>query len=139
MHRSLRGFVTLLLVVTLLTSNWSDSLSLAASTNALTVTIVSPSSGISTAQTNLTITGTGFQPNATVTVGANALRSVSVIGATRIIGVVPAGLACGFYDLTVTNPGGESATRPNAFRVVCPTPSLVASVPTGGLSDVPKS
>jgi hypothetical protein len=63
--------------------------------------------------TEVTITGEGFRPEATVILGSKSASIVSV-SPTRIRVTVP-GQAAGTMDVTVTNPEGTSATQPKAF------------------------
>lgn len=80
----------------------------------LSVTSVSPTSGPTTGGTKLTITGTGFQSGAKVTLGASAASNVIVAGSTSITATAPPH-AAGTVNLTVTNPNGQSATSVNAY------------------------
>jgi hypothetical protein len=70
------------------------------------VTSVSPGSG--TAGTSTTITGLHFVGSTAVAFGATAATSFIVNSDTQITAVAPAG--SGTVDVTVTNPGGKSAT-----------------------------
>lgn len=80
----------------------------------LSLSSVSPTSGLTTGGTKLTIAGTGFQSGATVSLGGIAATSVTVVGSTSITAVAPAH-AAGTVNLTVTNPNGQSATLVNAY------------------------
>lgn len=80
----------------------------------LSVTSVSPTSGPTTGGTKLTITGTGFQSGAKVTLGGSAASNVIVAGSTSITATAPPH-AAGTVNLTVTNPNGQSATSVNAY------------------------
>ena len=75
-----------------------------------TVTGVSPSSGPVTGGTTVTITGTGFSGATAVTFGATAATSKTVNSDTQITAVSTAGVAGQTVDITVTTPGGASAT-----------------------------
>jgi hypothetical protein len=74
-----------------------------------TVTSVSPASGPATGGTTVTITGTNFTSASTVRFGATTATNVSCPGTTRCTATSPAG-AAGTVDITVTTPGGISAT-----------------------------
>jgi type II secretory pathway pseudopilin PulG len=75
-----------------------------------TVTGLSPTGqGRTGAGTTVTITGTGFVSGATVSFGTNAATGVTVNSSTLITAVSPAG-STGVINVTVTTPGGTSAT-----------------------------
>ena len=74
-----------------------------------TVTGVSPATGPSTGGTTVTVTGTNLAGASAVHFGANAATNVSPISPTSLTAVAPAGTP-GVVDLTVTTPGGTSAT-----------------------------
>jgi acid phosphatase len=88
-------------------------------TPAPTVTTVSPTSGPTAGGTQITITGTGFAAGATVTVGGTAATGVIVNNATTISANTPAH-AAGTVDVVVTNTGGQSGTKTNAFTYNAP-------------------
>jgi hypothetical protein len=99
-----------------------------------TVTAVSPASGPTTGSTAVTITGTGFQPGATVSVGGTAATSVTVVDATTITATTPA-QAAGAADVVVTNSDSQAGTLAGGFTFyVAPTLSSVspASGPAAG-------
>ena len=73
------------------------------------VTGVSPGSGPSPGGNPVTVTGTGFTGASAVTFGTNPAASFTVNSDTSITATVPAG-AVGIDDVTVTTPGGTSAT-----------------------------
>jgi hypothetical protein len=79
-----------------------------------TVSSVAPDNGPS--GTSIAVTGTNFRPGATLTVGGQDAQG-SVTSSTSIDGTVPAGLAAGTYDLTVTNVDGTTVTSAAAFTV----------------------
>jgi hypothetical protein len=74
-----------------------------------TVSAVSPSSGATAGGTRITITGSGFHSDATVSVGGSAATAVTVVSGTQITATTPAH-AAGTVDVQVTTPGGTSAT-----------------------------
>jgi hypothetical protein len=102
----------------------------ATATNAFTfngppvIASVSPASGSTAGGTAIAITGSGFQPGATATVGGNPATAVPVT-ATLINATTPAGSA-GAKAVTVLNPDGQSATAANAFTYI--TPPVITSV-----------
>jgi hypothetical protein len=79
-----------------------------------TVTGVSPSSGSTTGGTSVTISGTGFQYYATVTIGGVAATGVSRVNSTTITAVTGAH-AAGPVDVVVKNPDSQSGTKPNGY------------------------
>ena len=81
---------------------------------AVAVTSISPTSGSTTGGTKLTITGTGFQSGANVTLGGSAATSVIVLSSTSITAVTPPH-AAGTVNLTATNPNGQTATLVNGY------------------------
>ncbi len=74
-----------------------------------TVTSISPNSGPTGGGTTVTIHGTGFVPDATVTFGAHAASSVIFVSATEVQAVSPAH-AAGSVHITVTTAAGTSPT-----------------------------
>ena len=73
-----------------------------------TVTSVTPNNGPPAGGTSVTITGTNFSGATAVKFGGNAAGLFSVVSATQITATSPAGT--GTVDVTVTTPGGTSAT-----------------------------
>lgn len=85
-------------------------------TSAPTITNVSP--GVVIPGTTVTLTGTGFMPGATVTIGGITVPT-TFISSTEITFVVPSSLPPGTYTITVTNPNGTTvtSTTPNTVTV----------------------
>jgi hypothetical protein len=79
-----------------------------------TIAALSPTSGLTTGGTAVTITGTNFVAGATVTFGGTAGANVVVVSATSITVTTPAH-AAGAVAVTVTNPDSQSATLANGF------------------------
>lgn len=98
-----------------------------------TVTAVSPALGPSAGGTTITITGTGFDSGASVTVGGVAATSVTFVSATSITAVTPAGTP-GAALVTVTNGDTQSATLSGAFTYQHPAPTASVIAPTTGTS-----
>lgn len=71
-------------------------------TQAPTVTAISPATGASAGGTAVTITGTLFRNGATVTIGGVTATGITVASATSITATTPAGYA-GSHDVVVTN------------------------------------
>ncbi|MFY9555359.1 MAG: PKD domain-containing protein, partial [Blastocatellia bacterium] len=101
---------------------------------ATTVSGVMPTSGPVSGGTNLVISGNGFSPGATVTIGGAAASSVRVQSATSITAVTPFHFA-GLVDVVVTNADGRTGGLSNAYRFVAPNQppqvSIAASTTSG--------
>jgi hypothetical protein len=97
----------------------------------IAVNEVSPSSGGGEAGAPLTVLGGGFAPGVTVTIGGVAATDVTVADPTFLYLLLPA-LSPGTYDVTVTAPGGESATHPAAYTVTPLGPTITSFTPTAG-------
>ena len=86
----------------------------------LTITSLSPSSASPGSTLDVTITGTGFQPNTTASFGSGiTVNSISYISSTQIkanITVSPSA-SQGARDVTVINPAGATATLYDGFLV----------------------
>src|SRR5205807_2358742 len=97
-----------------------------------TVTGVSPASGSTAGGTSVVITGTGFTGVSAVKFGAAPAAAFTPNSATQITATAPAGGA-GTVDITVTAPGGTSATgAADAFTFVTPLPVVSGLSPTTG-------
>jgi hypothetical protein len=86
-----------------------------ASSTAPTITNISPSSG--PVGTSVTITGTNFASNATVSFTGNASSNVTFTNNTSLSATVPDGATTGPITVTV---GSESATSATPFTIVNP-------------------
>lgn len=76
-----------------------------------TITAITPPFGPNSGGTRLTITGSGFQPGAAVTVGGTPCSAVMVAGPASVTCTTPATpLTCGAVNVVVTNPDAQSAT-----------------------------
>lgn len=90
----------------------------------------SPSSGSTAGGTSVTITGTGFESNATVSIGGNAATGVTVASETSLTATTPAGTA-GAKNVVVTNPdSGFSGTQTNGFTYSAPTTTTTVATTT---------
>lgn len=78
------------------------------------LTSISPNSDSTSGGAAVTLTGTGFQPGATVTIGGAAATSVVVVNFNTISAIAPAGSA-GAANVTVTNFDGRSSTLTGGF------------------------
>ncbi len=79
-----------------------------------TFTSVAPATGATNGGTPITVTGTQFQNNATVTINNLPAANVQVVSPTSITATTPA-LPVGTADVTVTNPDGGSIIAPDTF------------------------
>ena len=90
----------------------------------------SPSSGPTSGGTAITITGTGFESNATVTVKGSSATGVTVASETSITATTPSG-TLGAGDVVVTNPdSGFSGTQTNGFTYSAPTTTTTVATTT---------
>ena len=100
-----------------------------------TLANLSPVSASSLGGTTVTLHGTGFVHGARVDFGKNsAARTSTVVSADggTVTVVTPAGIF-GLVDVTVTNPGGLSATIPNVFTFpTAPQPTITDVTPSTG-------
>ncbi|MDQ1306608.1 MAG: large repetitive protein, partial [Actinomycetota bacterium] len=100
-----------------------------------TLTSISPAAGSSTGGTPVTVSGTGFDPAATVSLGGAICGQVQVTGQASL-SCVTGGDMVGPADLVVTNPGDLSATLPGAFTYggwgPGPSPQPLSITPSAG-------
>ena len=91
------------------------------------VTAISPNIGFTIGGTSVSVTGTGFIPSATVTLGGVACSGTTVVSATSITCTTVAS-AAGVVDLVVTNPDGQISTLTGGFTYQPPPPPSVTTV-----------
>ena len=96
------------------------------------ITSINPTSGPTAGGTSITITGTGFLPGATVSIGGVS-ATVGTITSTSIAVTTPAGSA-GAKNIVVTNTDSQTATGVGLFTYIAPNPApTITSVsPTSG-------
>ena len=94
---------------------------------------VSPSSGPASGGTTITVNGSGFTAQATVTVGGTAATNVSVASSSSLTATTPQHSA-GLVAVAVTTTGGTSSLGNSFTYVAAPAISAVspASVSTAG-------
>jgi uncharacterized protein (TIGR03382 family) len=98
----------------------------------VSLTSVTPASGPTSGGTSITLSGNGFAPGATVTVGGLAATNIRVASETSLTATTPAHSA-GPVDVVVSNPGGQSATLARAFTYEqALAPFVVAVSPNTG-------
>ncbi len=103
-----------------------------------TVTAISPATGINTMDTPVTITGTNFKSNGTISLtraGFNdvPLPDVGGSSATSLSSIIPAGVTAGTWNVKVTNYDGQSGTGSNLFTVTAP-PTVTGIQPNYGVN-----
>jgi hypothetical protein len=98
-----------------------------------TVTAVSPASGPLAGGTTVTITGTGFSGAPVVDFGLKAATNVVVVSPTQITAASPAG-AVGTVNVTVTAPGGTSATSATDVFTYVAAPTVTSVAPGQGVA-----
>jgi hypothetical protein len=94
------------------------------------VTKLSPKAGFAAGGTTVTITGSSFTGATAVKFGSTAAASFLVKSGTSITAVSPAGTS-GYVDVTVTGPGGTSATNVEDLFKYKP-PTITAVTPNSG-------
>ena len=94
------------------------------------VTSISPSLGSSAGGGAVTITGTNLTGATAVQFGSNAATSFAVNSATQIAATAPAG--AGTVDITVTTPGGTSATSAADHFSYTSLPTVTSVSPNSG-------
>jgi hypothetical protein len=92
-----------------------------------TISSISPSTGLTTGNTSVTIKGTNFTEASAVKFGAVPASSFTVVSDTQITAVAPADATPGVVDATVTNVAGTSAT--SAADQFTYTPPVTCVVP----------
>jgi IPT/TIG domain len=95
------------------------------------VTGIDPSWGPRAGGASVTITGSGFSGATAVDFGSSPAVSFAVLGSTSITAISPAGSA-GSVDVTVTTPGGVSATSPTDRFAYLAAPAVSDVSPSSG-------
>ena len=91
---------------------------------------ISPSVGSTDGDTVVTVTGTGFTSDTTVSFGSTAATSINFISANSISATSPAGT--GVADVTVTTVGGTSATNNSDHFTYGLVPAVSGITPSSG-------
>jgi IPT/TIG domain-containing protein len=84
-----------------------------------TVSLITPNTGTANGGTAVTITGTGFLPGATVSLGGTAATGVTVVSSTPITSTTPAH-AAGAVSV-VSNTDNQSAILTNGYTYTSST------------------
>jgi len=88
-----------------------------------TVTGINPNVGSTTGGTSVTISGTGFQGYATVTIGGVKATGVTIVDSTTITATTGAH-AAGVVNVVVQNPDSQSGTLTNGYTYgACAAPA----------------
>lgn len=98
-----------------------------------TITSVSPTSGTTAGGTAIVITGMGFNPGSTVTIGGVS-AVVGTITTTTISATTPAG-TLGAKDIVVTNTDGQGVTAAGIYTYtapLAPAPTITSVSPNSG-------
>jgi hypothetical protein len=98
-----------------------------------TVSAVAPNAGHKKGGNLVTITGSDFAAGATVSFGAVASPTVSVVGATQLTAIAPPATARGVVDVTVTSDGATSATSKRDLYAYG-WPTITSFTPAAGIT-----
>ncbi|MYS87497.1 IPT/TIG domain-containing protein [Embleya scabrispora] len=96
-----------------------------------TVTSVSPNSGPTAGGSSVTVTGTHFTGSTAVAFGTTSATSFTVVDDTTILATAPPG-APGTVHVTVTGPGGTSATSAADRYTYAAAPTVTSIGPDSG-------
>jgi IPT/TIG domain len=96
-----------------------------------TVSSIAPSTGPGSGGTAVTITGTGFQAGATVSLAGTAASSV-VVGSSTTITATTAAHTAGAVNVVVTNSDSQRGTLPNGYTYGNPAPTVSSIAPSSG-------
>lgn len=98
-----------------LIGNQSEVITLEWRVAQVTLSQLSPSSGGDFGGETITLTGTNFSPNSTVTIGGNNCTNATFINSTKLSCVTPSSATYGQFAVQVDNGGGNSFTLSNAY------------------------
>ncbi|MDC3379034.1 VCBS repeat-containing protein [Planctomycetota bacterium] len=128
------GLSTLIGVTAALESSDSSSRAVANAVSAPTVTSITPPAASHLGGTTVTITGTEFPTDATVTIGGINAANVTVQGETSLTATLPASANLGQVNVVVVNPNGGTGTLPNGFDFTNALPTAVVADLSGPVS-----
>ncbi|MFJ1270232.1 IPT/TIG domain-containing protein, partial [Legionella lytica] len=97
-----------------------------------TLTGLSPTTGPVSGNTTITLSGSGFIPGATVTVGGIAATNVTVVNATTITASTPAYVSGSLTVDVLVNNGVGSASLMGGFTYTAVAPTLSSVLPSSG-------
>ena len=103
------------------------------------VTSITPNFGQNNQVTHVVIAGTGFDATPSVRIGDTECINETWINSSQIEADVPIGITPGDYDVTVTNPDGQSGVLPlpwptGGYRVDEPALNVIGISPPMGLA-----
>jgi hypothetical protein len=102
----------------------------------LLVIVINPTQATNDADTDVTILGTGFTATTTFRVGSTQLQNLLVQSDTAALGVVPAGIVPGTYDVSANDQAtGAQFVLSSGFTVVSP-PTVTPPAVDDGCSTV---
>ncbi|MGZ6309829.1 MAG: IPT/TIG domain-containing protein, partial [Bdellovibrionota bacterium] len=96
-----------------------------------TISSITPSSGLTTGGTTITITGTGFISLPSIVVGGVACTSPTFNSSVSVSCVTPAH-GVGSYGVTLTNPDGQVGSLASSFTYNLPPPVVSSVSPPAG-------
>jgi glucose/arabinose dehydrogenase/subtilisin family serine protease len=100
-----------------------------------TVSSIAPSQGTPGATVSVTVNGSGFGAGTTLSVGAGiTVSNLAIVSAAQLTATltIASGAAPGARNVTVTNPGGGSATLAGGFSVAGATVTVGSVSPNQG-------
>src|SRR5207248_2314139 len=114
----------LMLTVTATFSDGTSAVATTVTTPGVTVTALTPNQGLLGSTVAVTIDGTGFASNSSVSAGSGiTVTNIASVSSTRLTAsfVIDSAASGGARDVTVTTPGNGGGTRLNGFTVNVPT------------------
>ena len=114
----------LMLTVTATFSDGTSAVATTVTTAGVTVTALTPNQGLLGSTVAVTIDGTGFASNSSVSAGSGiTVTNIAFVSSTRLTAsfVIDSAASGGARDVTVTTPGNGGGTRLNGFTVNVPT------------------
>jgi len=114
----------LMLTVTATFSDGTSAVATTVTTAGVTVTALTPNQGLLGSTVAVTIDGTGFASNSSVSAGSGiTVTNIASVSSTRLTAsfVIDSAASGGARDVTVTTPGNGGGTRLNGFTVNVPT------------------
>ena len=97
-----------------------------------TLTSINPTSGTTAGSTSFTLSGSGFVPGTTVTIGGVAATSISITNSTTLTGNTPAYASGSLAKDVVVNNGAGTATLSNGFTYTASAPTVSSITPSTG-------
>jgi len=114
----------LMLTVTATFSDGTSAVATTVTTAGVTVTALTPNQGLLGSTVAVTIDGTGFASNSSLSAGSGiTVTNIAFVSSTRLTAsfVIDSAASGGARDVTVTTPGNGGGTRLNGFTVNVPT------------------